>query len=179
MEDINQKDNAKEEIQEALSILLKEKRYEDIHVKDICEKAGINRSTFYDYFQGIDDLMNTVEEKLTEQLFSIFTSKSYYTQDDFIHYFRFVEANQNLYLAYIENHFEFKKTKISLVNHIQKGSSQKGMNQNLESIYHQIFFCGGILSITNRWIIRGKKETPEQMAEILENEWGSALFQTL
>lgn len=81
--------------------------------------------------------------------------------------------------VYIENHFEFKKTKISLVNHIQKGSSQKGMNQNLESIYHQIFFCGGILSITNRWIIRGKKETPEQMAEILENEWGSALFQTL
>lgn len=35
MEDIDQKDTAKEEIIKALSILLKEKRYEDFHVKSI------------------------------------------------------------------------------------------------------------------------------------------------
>lgn len=126
MEDIDQKDTAKEEIIKALSILLKEKRYEDFHVKDICQKAGVNRSTFYDYFQSIDDLMKKVEEMLMEQLFAIFSFKPHYTQDDFIHYFRFVEANQNLYIAYFENHFEFKKQEFHWRISSEKKTNKKG-----------------------------------------------------
>lgn len=53
------------------------------------------------------------------------------------------------------------------------------MDQSHESIYHQIFFYGGIMSITNKWVIGGIKETPEQMAEIITNERNSALVQTL
>ena len=43
---------------EALISLLKEKDLEYITVKEICEKAGVNRSTFYLHYETIADLVN-------------------------------------------------------------------------------------------------------------------------
>lgn len=41
---------------EALIDLLKEKELEFITVKEICERAGVNRSTFYLHYETIDAL---------------------------------------------------------------------------------------------------------------------------
>lgn len=38
---------------EALIALLEKKNYEFITVKEICEKAGVNRSTFYLHYETI------------------------------------------------------------------------------------------------------------------------------
>lgn len=37
--------------------LLNKKEYEFITVKEICEKAGVNHSTFYLHYETIDDLL--------------------------------------------------------------------------------------------------------------------------
>ena len=39
---------------EALLILLEKKNYEYITVKEICEKAGVNRSTFYLHYETME-----------------------------------------------------------------------------------------------------------------------------
>lgn len=41
----------------ALINLLEEKGLEYISVKEICEKAGVNRSTFYLHYETIGDLL--------------------------------------------------------------------------------------------------------------------------
>ena len=56
---------------EALLLLLEEKDYEYITVKEICKKAGVNRSTYYLHYETIDDLL---QESLTF-IFSKFTEK--------------------------------------------------------------------------------------------------------
>ncbi len=56
---------------EALLALLEKKDYDYITVKEICEKAGVNRSTFYLHYETIDDLLT---ESLS-YLFSKFTDK--------------------------------------------------------------------------------------------------------
>ena len=43
---------------EALLLLLEKKEYEFITIKEICEKAGVNRSTFYLHYETIADLLN-------------------------------------------------------------------------------------------------------------------------
>ena len=40
---------------EALILLLEKKEYSFITIKEICEKAGVNRSTFYLHYLSIDD----------------------------------------------------------------------------------------------------------------------------
>ena len=43
---------------EALIELLEKKEFEYITVKEICEKAGVNRSTFYLHYETIGDLLD-------------------------------------------------------------------------------------------------------------------------
>lgn len=41
---------------EAFLLLLEQKEYDTITVKEICQKAGVNRSTFYLHYETMNDL---------------------------------------------------------------------------------------------------------------------------
>ena len=43
---------------EALLLLLESKDFDFITIKEICKKAGVNRSTFYLHYQNTNDLLN-------------------------------------------------------------------------------------------------------------------------
>ena len=43
-------------LQQALSVLLRKKRYEAITINDICATANVGRSTFYGHYKSKDDL---------------------------------------------------------------------------------------------------------------------------
>ena len=45
---------------QALVELLKEKDFKYISVKEICAKAGVNRTTFYLHYETIADLLSSV-----------------------------------------------------------------------------------------------------------------------
>lgn len=57
---------------EALIMLLEEKEYEEIKVSDLCDKAMINRSTFYAHFSDkydlLDSFMNDLKQSLVDEL---------------------------------------------------------------------------------------------------------------
>ena len=57
---------------EALISLLEKKDLEFITVKEICETAGVNRSTFYLHYETISDLMNETVEMVDKRLLSYF-----------------------------------------------------------------------------------------------------------
>ena len=53
---------------QALLLLLEKKDFDYITVKEICEKAGVNRSTFYLHYETIDDLlMESIDYLLNEK----------------------------------------------------------------------------------------------------------------
>lgn len=58
----------KDNLLEAFWIVYKEKALYKIKIKDITEKAGYNRSTFYEYFLNIDNLLEYAEEKLINEI---------------------------------------------------------------------------------------------------------------
>lgn len=49
--------NSARAMDEALIYLLNDKDYDYITIKEICKKAGVNRSTFYLHYENIDDLL--------------------------------------------------------------------------------------------------------------------------
>ena len=53
----------KKVIYEALIDLMKEKTFEEIKVSDICNKALINRSTFYAHYEDKYEKVNKGEQK--------------------------------------------------------------------------------------------------------------------
>ena len=42
---------------EALLLLLEQKEFDAITVKEVCQKAGVNRSTFYLHYETMNDLL--------------------------------------------------------------------------------------------------------------------------
>lgn len=61
---------------EALIALLERKDLEYITVKEICEKAGVHRSTFYLHYGSVADLMEEVTQYINTQFFSYFSFNS-------------------------------------------------------------------------------------------------------
>ena len=60
---------------EALISLLEKKDLEFITVKEICETAGVNRSTFYLHYETISDLMNETVEMVDKRFLSYFSQR--------------------------------------------------------------------------------------------------------
>lgn len=72
---------ADEAIYDAFFLILKEKELEKITVADIVKKAGIVRSTFYNHYENIQDLINTIEDKTIEDIFSLM--ESFHAKNDY------------------------------------------------------------------------------------------------
>ena len=57
----------------ALISLLRNKPFEYITISEICEKAGVNRSTFYLHYETIGDLLNETVRYLLDDFLSYFS----------------------------------------------------------------------------------------------------------
>lgn len=58
----------KSRISDAYISLIPEKNWEKITVKEVCERAGVSRGTFYQYFDDIYDVMEQVQSGLISEL---------------------------------------------------------------------------------------------------------------
>ena len=58
----------KKAIRIALAELLSEKDINSITIKDISEKANINRKTFYNYYSGIHQVVDEIEDSVIVSL---------------------------------------------------------------------------------------------------------------
>lgn len=56
----------KKAIRNAFALLLSEKNINDITVKDIAEKADINRKTFYNYYSGVYQVVDEIENEILD-----------------------------------------------------------------------------------------------------------------
>ncbi|WP_162800275.1 TetR/AcrR family transcriptional regulator [Oceanobacillus zhaokaii] len=63
----NRVKRTKRDFYNALFELLKEKKYEQITIKDIIDYAGYSRGTFYNHYKEKDDLLNEIIHSLFEE----------------------------------------------------------------------------------------------------------------
>ena len=66
------KKESKKKIEKIFVQLLQEKELNKISVTEICEKANINRSTFYANYLDVYDLADKVAEELEHEVFLLY-----------------------------------------------------------------------------------------------------------
>lgn len=59
--------NTARRMDEALLALLEEKDFAYITVREICARAGVNRSTFYLHYENMSDLLRETVEMIDER----------------------------------------------------------------------------------------------------------------
>ena len=161
---------------EALILLLEKKEYSFITVKEICEKAGVNRSTFYLHYETIDDLLSECIEYVGSKIQKKYSNKIIdkkviknsqledlllTTPEYLLPYLEFLKENKAIYkIAYSQPNV-FKEQYV--VNHLYKNIFEPILDRFLvpknEQKYMINFYLSGMSAVMIEWIKNGWQQT--------------------
>lgn len=180
-------------IRQCLTELLKTKRIQDITVREISEKADINRGTFYLHYRDIFDLMEQIENELLEELEDVL---NHFKASDllsnpalvFTRVFQLVKENSDMVSILIGQNGD-----INFVNRLKdivrekclkdwmelfrpgagggRQTSRSSQNTLLDDSAFEAYYSftvTGCIGLVQYWLDSGLKETPEQLASLVE-----------
>jgi len=156
-----------EKIEKAFVQLLQERELSEITVSEICKMTDLNRSTFYANFLDVYDLADKLGVKLESEFSQLFTHRDESTeQTGAVKMFKHIKENQLFYKTYFKLGYD-EKHKIMIYDTVR---AEKDFD-NKHIKYHIEFFRNGINAIIKMWLNDGCVETPEEMAEIIKQEY--------
>lgn len=161
-------------IQESFVSTLKEKPLTKITVKELCEKAEINRATFYKYYEDVYDLLYQIECGLLDDLKSAMqASLKSGREKTLVHILEKVKNNTELYTTLFSKNgdanfpLEIFKTCYSLLSdNMSKLFPQYNQTQR-GWVY--TYIAQGSSGILSYWIADGMTESPKEVAAFIES----------
>ncbi len=167
-------------------LLQRKKTVSKVTVREICEEAGINRSTFYAHYRDVFDVLEKVEAQMAKSLTEAFLKKMEaggHIGECFESLFAFIKEYREFYAIYLnETHTSgiIGLAREAYMDRL-KSLSWKGLGfaSPGELGYHEDFFIAGMSAMIRRWVNTGCKESPREMCEILGRQYSPnrALFQ--
>lgn len=144
--------------------LLRQKSISKITVKEICELAQINRSTFYKYYADPYDLLEKLEE---EAILGITQMIDEYPQKGLrpvlVTILRAICSNSDFHdLAFLQTQEDFtRRLALACFHKIQMYNPAFSSNGGM------LFgcLCGAVSGLLAYWLHSGLKETPEEIAD--------------
>ena len=161
-------------LREHLFCLLETKSIDDITVKELTERADVNRSTFYFYYKDINDMIMQIQNDIFEVFYEtvIAPQASFVTVEDFTEYllrfFLFCKENESICKFVVSNdpnNSLAKKIKTSLLEYIP--DSHKVFPAEDPKRYLTCFAVSAMWETVIQWMYDGMKTTPEEMAVFL------------
>ncbi len=171
---------------EAFIRLLEKKEFEYITIKEICEEAGVNRSTFYLHYENIKDLLLESIDYINEQFLSYFQSENagiaakiescplkeliLLTPQYLTPYLTYIKDHKRLFLTAI--------TKLSFMNYCEE-TYQKMFRHVFypimerfdipvsERSYLLSFYINGMIAMVTQWLKNDCSDTIEQLMDII------------
>lgn len=155
---------------EALIYLLDKKEIEYITIKEICEEAGVNRSTFYLHYENINDLLEETLKYINHKFIDCFNEDTQefirkinelpleelnlINEKYLIPYLNFVKENKKIFRASFNNpntlrvHDKYK----DLEKYILSPILERFCIQKEERRYLMTFYVHGITAIIEEWL---------------------------
>jgi len=157
--------------------LLKEKTFEEIKVSDICNKALINRSTFYAHYQDKYELVvgfiSTLKDELAKAIKdngSTFNTKEYYLEMiEMI--LTHIEEKKKIYQDILTNNRNSIVMDILLdvINNDVNERLEKNLKENekIPSKVISTFYIGAVTSICIEWMKNTNEYSKEDIIHYL------------
>lgn len=154
-------------IQAAFAELLEERDLDHVTVSAICERAQLNRSTFYASYQDVYDLAERLGAWIEEQGAELFRKEREegFNSNDYLRIFEHIYENQETYRLY----FKLGLEKRVITRWDARLAAEQHVDANVA--YHAEFFRAGLNAIIRMWLMGGCRETPEEMNEVILSEY--------
>lgn len=172
---------------EALLALLEEKDLEYITVKEICHRAGVNRSTFYLHYETIADLVNETLEMVNQRFLSYFPQQEeevlgnvasqerealvLVTGEYLLPYLRFIKDNKKVYRAAFRNpssvqaYARYGELKQRILGPILERFDIPAAHRP----YYIAYYVEGIAAILKEWLRQDCGDEVEMIAGIIQS----------
>ena len=178
--------NTAAKMDQAFLELLENKDFSYITVKEICAKAGVNRSTFYLHYETVEDLLSESVEYMNEQFLS------HMKQDTEVFMTRIKECPVEQlylvtpkylkpYLSYIQEHKRIFYTAITKASTLRLDDSYNRMFRHVftpildryqvpveDRRYMMAFYIQGMMAIITAWLKDDCKDSMEHIMAVIQ-----------
>lgn len=171
---------------EAFLTILEKKDFAYITVKEICEAANVNRSTFYLHYETIGDLLLESVEHINKQ----FLAYMQRDKESFVAKLRncpieelYLVTPEYLtpYLSYIKEHQRMFRTVLENAAPLRLENSYAGLLQNVlfpimdrygvperDRTYMMAFYIHGLMAIITEWLKNNCSDPIEQIITVIQ-----------
>ncbi|MFC0472706.1 TetR-like C-terminal domain-containing protein [Halalkalibacter kiskunsagensis] len=163
-------------LKDSLMKLLKEKQISTITVKEICELADINRSSFYSHYSDQYDLLYKMEEEIIEDMNKTLSSYNFTKEEEALQMTKkileYIATNSDICQTLLSEHGDpsFQKRVMSLTHQftMKNWMTVNNLDQKI-SEYISLFVVSGSIHAIKSWLDNGMDKSPKEMAEIINN----------
>lgn len=177
--------NTAQKFDKALLSLLEKKEFEYITIREICEKAGVNRSTFYLHYENTCDLLRETTGYVIDSFLSYFTNdrKSislnlekcninelfFITPKYITPYLTFIKDNRQIFKTTIKHlgTMEFDRVYQKMFDNIFSPVLSRFKFPENERAYVMKFYLSGITAIVMEWLENNCSESIENITKII------------
>lgn len=175
---------SKRALRGALIALIEERGLDAITVNDLCERADLNRGTFYNHFHDKENLLTALENEVLAEVALLQARMQSVTLGDMLAFRvagRPVPVLVDLF-EYLRGESDFLRAVLGSGGDVRFGPRlREAVCENLvQNILHEkyrtnptpfvcyyvAFYASAYLGIIARWVENGCPETPEEMARI-------------
>lgn len=169
----------------ALLSLLEKKPFEYITISEICEKAEVNRSTFYLHYENTSDLLKETSGYVIDRFMSYFDidtenidtkftrcqlEELNFITGKYMHpYLSFIKENQRVFVAVLSHPQTFDSNAVfrRLFDNIFVPILDRFDYPRDEQNYVMMFYLNGITAIITEWLKDGCKKSIEEISSII------------
>ena len=177
--------NTAVKMDKALITLLEKKDFEYISIKEICEVAGVNRSTFYLHYENTADLLKETTKYILDSFLTYFSvdrqgiSNQYsdcelqelvfITPEYLTPYLTYIKENQRIFRTAIKHlgTMDFENVYNKMFKFIFNPVLERFKFPEKDREYVLKFYLTGITAIVMEWLKNNCKESIEDISRII------------
>ena len=166
---------------EALLLLLEKKNFEFITVKEICDKAGVNRSTFYLHYENMDDLLKETlqlinkkfNESFGEKIINLNVSSKddlFFIKDEYLMpYLNLIKKHKKIFKLIHDKPYIFdnNSTKDNLYNSLFNQILTIYGVKDEDKEYVFAYYTQGTLAIILKWVENDCVDSIDKISKIV------------
>ena len=170
---------------EALITLLEKKDFEYISIKEICDTAGVNRSTFYLHYENTSDLLKETtryiidkhlayyeidQKRISLQFETCKREELLFITDEYLEpYLTFIKDNQRLFKISIKqfNSLSMNEVYSKMFDHIFSPILERFHVSEKERAYVMKFYLTGVFAIVMEWLDKNCSDGMETVTRVI------------
>ena len=156
-------------LKNGMIVLLKDKPLRKITVKELCEAAGVNRTTFYKYYGSPYDLFDTLADEFFEGIAKVHIKAMQIDdlEENLTNGYSFMEEHREVMLTLYRNlpASQFLVRYATMPEVIQ--ALNNGMEADIDPEARSVYFVCGTMPLLLRWLEDENRRTPNEEAKFI------------